>query len=92
MNQLLETYLQLYCTMQQHEWAKLLLLAQYVRNSWPNTTMKQTPFNTLIGYTPIAHQLVRTVQLPLLQDQQEKIKASRLVAIEALLASQSQEG
>ena len=32
-NQSLETYLCLYCDTQQHEWAKLLPLAQYVRNS-----------------------------------------------------------
>ncbi len=31
-NQSLETYLCLYCDMQQHEWAKLLPMAQYVRN------------------------------------------------------------
>jgi len=32
-NQSLKTYLQLYYNMQQHEWAKLLPIAQYVRNS-----------------------------------------------------------
>ena len=54
-NQSLEIYLRLYCDTQQKEWAKLLPLAQYVRNSWPNTTTKQVPFNTLIGYTPQVH-------------------------------------
>jgi len=33
MNQSLDTYLRLYCDSQQHEWSKLLPLAQYVRNS-----------------------------------------------------------
>jgi hypothetical protein len=32
-NQSLEMYLRLYCDSKQHEWAKLLPLAQYVRNS-----------------------------------------------------------
>ncbi len=54
-NQSLEMYLRLYCNVQQHEWAKLLPLAQYVRNSWLNTMTKQVPFYTLIGYTPNAH-------------------------------------
>jgi hypothetical protein len=54
-NQSLETYLRLYCDAKQHEWAKLLPLAQYMRNSWPSSTTKQVPFNTLIGYTPQAH-------------------------------------
>jgi hypothetical protein len=67
-NQSLETYLRLYCDSQQHEWSKLLPLAQYVRNSWPNATTKQAPFNTLIGYTPAAHQPTRTTDLPTLQE------------------------
>jgi hypothetical protein len=54
-NQSLETYLRLYCDTQQHEWAKLLPMVQYVRNSWPSSTTKQIPFNTLVGYTPLAH-------------------------------------
>jgi hypothetical protein len=67
-NQSLETYLQLYCDSQQHEWSKLLPLAQYVRNFWPNATTKQAPFNTLIGYTPAAHQPTRTTDLLTLQE------------------------
>jgi hypothetical protein len=55
-NQSLETYLRLYCDTQQQEWSKLLPLAQYVRNSWPNATTKQVPFNTILGYTiPLQH-------------------------------------
>ncbi len=63
-NQLLETYLHLYCDMQQYEWAKLLLIAQYVRNLWPSSTTKQVPFNTLISYTPLAHQPTHTMDIP----------------------------
>jgi len=62
-NQSLEMYLQLYCDTQQHEWAKLLPMAQYVRNSWPSSTTKQIPFNTLISYTPLVHQPTRSVTL-----------------------------
>jgi hypothetical protein len=53
-NQSLETYLRLYCDTQQHKWAKLLPMAQYVRNSWPSSMTKQIPFNTLVGYTTSA--------------------------------------
>jgi len=63
-NQSLETYLWLYCDTQQHEWAKLLPMAQYVRNSWPSSTTKQIPFNTLIGYTPLAHQPTCSSTIP----------------------------
>jgi hypothetical protein len=87
-NQSLETYLQLYCDSQQHEWSKLLPLAQYVRNSWPNATTKQAPFNILIGYTPTAHQPTRTTDLPTLQERLDKIKESRSAAQEAMIKSQ----
>ena len=92
-NQSLETYLQLYCDTQQHEWVTLLPLAQYVQNSWPSSTTKQVPFNTLIGYTPLAHQPMRTSNIPSTQERLEKIKASRSAALEALMKSQErQEG
>jgi transposase InsO family protein len=83
-NQSLETYLQLYYDTQQHEWAKLLPMAQYVRNSWPSSTTKQVPFNTLVGYTPLAHQPTQNSSIPSLQQRLEKIRESRTVALEAL--------
>ena len=63
-NQSLETYLRLYCDTQQHEWAKLLPTVQYVRNSWLSSTTKQIPFNTLVSYTPLAHQPTRSSTIP----------------------------
>jgi hypothetical protein len=87
-NQSLETYLRLYCDTQQHEWAKLLPMAQYVRNSWPSSIMKQIPFNTLVGYTPLAHQPTWNSSIPGLQQCLEKIRESRTAALEALRKSQ----
>ncbi len=86
-NQSLEMYLRLYCYTQQHEWAKLLPMAQYVRNSWPSSMMKQVPFNTLIGYTPLAHQPTCSTDIPDLQQCLEKIKESRTATLEALWKS-----
>jgi hypothetical protein len=87
-NQSLGTYLRLYCDTQQHEWAKLLPMAQYMRNLWPSSTTKQIPFNTLIGYTPLVHQPTHSSTIPGLQQHLEKIKESRTVALEALQKSQ----
>jgi hypothetical protein len=87
-NQSLETYLRLYCDTQQQEWSKLLPLAQYVRNSWPNATTKQVPFNTILGYTPTAHQPTRMTDLPTLQKRLNNIKESRSAAQEAMIQSQ----
>src|SRR5216683_3748863 len=83
-NQSLETYLHLYCDTQQHEWAKLLPIAQYVRNLWPSSMTKQVPFNILIGYTPLAHQPTCSTDIPNLQQRLKKIEESRTAALEAL--------
>jgi hypothetical protein len=63
-------------------------MAQYVRNLWPSSTTKQVPFNTLIGYTPLAHQPTQNSSIPGLQQCLEKIRESRIVALEALQKSQ----
>ncbi len=55
--------------------------------------MKQVPFNTLIGYTPLTHQPTRSTDIPNLQQHLEKIKESRTAALEALCKSvERQEG
>ena len=54
-NQTLEQYLRIFCGSQQNNWHAWLPLAQYTKNSWPSATMKKTPFDLLIGYTPQVH-------------------------------------
>jgi len=73
---------------QQHEWARLLPLAQYVWNSWPSSTTKQAPFYTLIGYIPQAHQPMQTSNIPSLQERMAKIHNSQTAAQEALQRAQ----
>jgi len=58
-NQSLEQYLQLYCGTHQKDWAAWLPLAQYTWNSWPNTSTKKTPYELILGYTPLAHQPIQ---------------------------------
>ena len=51
-NQWLEQYLRIYCNFQQDNWALLLPMAQFVHNSWPNSTTGFAPFELLIGAVP----------------------------------------
>ena len=51
-NQWLEQYLRIYCNFQQDNWAALLPMAQFVHNSWPNSTTSFAPFELLIGAVP----------------------------------------
>jgi hypothetical protein len=53
--------------------------------------MKQVPFNTLIRYTPLAHQPTHVSDIPSTQEHLNKIKASRSMALEALIKSQEQQ-
>jgi len=50
--------------------------------------MKQIPFNTILGYTPAAHQPTRTTNLLTLQKRLNNIKESRSAAQEAMIQSQ----
>ena len=52
-NQWLEQYLQIYRNHQQDDWASWLPMVQYVHNSWPSVTTGKTPFELLMGHTPI---------------------------------------
>jgi hypothetical protein len=54
-NQCIEQYLHIYGNAQQDDWASLLPMAQFVHNSWPNETKGQTPFELLMGHTPLLH-------------------------------------
>jgi hypothetical protein len=63
-------------------------MAQYVRNLWPGSTTKQVLFNTLVRYTPSAHQPTQNSSIPSLQQHLKKIRESRTVALEALQKSQ----
>jgi hypothetical protein len=54
-NQWLKQYVHIYTNYQQTDWTAWLPLAQYVHNSWTSSTMKKTPFDLLMGYTPRLH-------------------------------------
>jgi hypothetical protein len=51
-NQSIEQYLQTVTGKDQHDWARWIPLAQYIRNSWVNSTTKKTPYELILGYTP----------------------------------------
>ena len=51
-NQQVEQYLQIYGNTHQNDWPTLLPLAQFIHNTWPNATIKQIPYDLLLGFTP----------------------------------------
>lgn len=51
-NQELELFLRTFCSMHQNSWVEWLPLAEFCHNSRPHSTIKMSPFEALMGYTP----------------------------------------
>jgi hypothetical protein len=84
-NQWLEQYLRIYCNFQQDNWASWLPMAQYVHNSWPNSTTGFTPFELLMGFTPRLHMNeAMTSALPAIEQRKDHLIALRTNAQEAI--------
>jgi Integrase zinc binding domain len=88
-NQSLEQYLRIMCANDQHTWSRWLPLAQYVRNSWPSSTTKKTPYELILGYTPTVYQPTRLSTVSGVTDRLQKIQEHRKTALEALQAAQN---
>ena len=52
LNRALEGYLRAYTSLEHMNWARLLLLAEYVYNNSRSSSTKMTPFKALYGYDP----------------------------------------
>jgi hypothetical protein len=72
-----EQYLHIYGNAEQDDWVNLLLLAQYVHNSWINMSMGYTPFDLLIGHTPTINVLSDTMNVPEGNHQKEWLEQAR---------------
>src|SRR5713226_4459516 len=86
MNQTLETFLRIFCSHQQDDWAKWLPFAQYALNSRPSMTTKIPPFEALIGVIPKGINLPTEQQSP--WDRITELTLARKRAYEAILYSQ----
>jgi hypothetical protein len=89
-NQSMEQYLQMVTGKDQCDWARWIPLAQYVKNSWVNSTTKKTPYDLILGYTPRIHQLTHTSALPGVTNHMEQLKKHRQEAQEAMKKAQEQ--
>jgi hypothetical protein len=69
----MEQFLQIVTNKNQKDWVRWIPLAQYVKNSWVNSTTK-TPYELILGYMPRVHQPTRAAQLPGLAQQIEQIQ------------------
>ena len=63
-NQRVEQYLCIYSNSEQNDWVSLLPLAQFTHNTWVNESTGQTPFDLLIGHTPMIRAETLDITIP----------------------------
>jgi hypothetical protein len=52
-NQELEVYLRMFCATEPDQWSRYLPMAEFAHNSKTHDSIKQTPFNVILGSNPI---------------------------------------
>src|SRR6201996_3202065 len=87
-NQWLEQYPRIFGNFNQDNWSRLLPLAQYVHNSWPNATTKKAPFELIMGHVPRVHQPTCASTSPTLDERLQQIKELRQQARDAIKRAQ----
>jgi hypothetical protein len=79
-NARLEQYLRIYGNAEQDDWAELLPMAQYVHNSWINTSTGYTPFDLLIGHMPTMNVSTDVTNVPEVARRKEWLEQARQCA------------
>jgi hypothetical protein len=87
-NQWLEQYLRIYGNHQQDDWASWLPMAQYIHNSWPSVTTGKTPFELLMGHTPILPDQSMPTDVLSLEDRQNTLECVREQAQQSIRLAQ----
>jgi hypothetical protein len=87
-NQQMEQGLRILTSKQPRDWVKWLPIVQYTKNAWVNSTTKKTPFELILGYTPIIQQPHRVTHLPNLDARIKEIQKHRQEAQEAIYTAQ----
>ena len=87
-NQWLEQYLRFWVNHHQDNWRQLLPMAEYAHNSWRNETTKTTPYQTLMGYNPVADWRPINASVPAPMTRLEHWTRARQVAYVQMKAAQ----
>jgi transposase InsO family protein len=87
-NARLEQYLRIYGNAEQDDWVELLPMAQYVHNSWINTSTGYTPFDLLIGHTPMVNVSTDVTNVPEVTRRKEWLEQARQRAQAAIRNAQ----
>jgi transposase InsO family protein len=76
-NQTVETILRLYCNQEQDNWREWLPVVQYIINSRPSATTKQSPYELWMGFVPRTHQPTCPSKLPHFEKRKQELLQAR---------------
>ena len=82
-NQEVETYLQIFCANNPHQWSKSLTSAEFQHNSVPHSSTKVSPFSLLFGYDPCAYPSLGKTFIPALESRLSSLDSTRKEALAA---------
>ena len=87
-NQFLETYLRFYCEEKQDNWHQWLPFTEFAHNQMLNATMRKTPFDLIMGYTPRIECNFGPLQIPAVEERLGKLEDNRVEAFRNILKAQ----
>ena len=88
MNQFLEMYLRFYCEEKQDDWHQWLPFAEFAHNQWPSATIRKTPFDVIMGYTPKIEWNAHPSQIPAVEERLGKLEDNRQEAFRNIIKAQ----
>ena len=91
-NQTMEDLLRIYCNHQQNDWSEWLTLVQYIINSRPSSTTKETPYDLWMGFTPLTHQAMVPVKVSNLIKRRTELTKARKNALQVIQNAQEKWG
>ena len=82
-NQEVETYLQIFCANNPHQWSKFLTSAEFQHNSVPHSSTKVSPFSLLFGYDSHVYPSLGKTFIPALESCLSSLDTARKEALAA---------
>jgi hypothetical protein len=88
MNQWVEQFFRFWCNERQDNWHIWLAFAEFAHNSWPSATMKKSPFDLIMGYTPKVEWVEGPNHLPAVTMRLSELDNIRNSALEQIARAQ----
>ena len=73
-NQEIEAYISIFCTKNPEEWSNMLATLEFTHNNWQHADRQNTPFELMLGITPVAIPLsFENTKYPKIEERMKKL-------------------